>query len=99
MFPSASKRGRPVSYNLTRVLESVGLDATVHGFRAALRTWASEQTSFPHAVCEMALAHRVGGEVVLSYARGDLFEKRRSLMDAWARFVTGESGKVVAFRA
>ena len=99
VFPSASKPGRPVSYNLTRVLESVGLDATVHGFRAALRTWASEQTSFPHAVCEMALAHRVGGDVVLSYARGDLFEKRRSLMDAWARFVTGESGKVVAFRA
>ena len=55
--------------------------------------WASEQTSFPHAVCEMALAHRVGGDVVLSYARGDLFEKRRSLMTAWASYVTEEAGR------
>lgn len=93
VFPSQSKPSRPVSYNLSRVLESVELDATVHGFRTAFRTWAAEQTSFPHAVCEMALAHRVGGDVVLSYSRGDLFQKRRGLMDAWGQFATGEAGK------
>ena len=99
VFPSATKPDRPVSYNLTRVLESSGLDCTLHGMRSAFRTWAAEQTSYPHAVCEMALAHRVGGDVVLSYSRGDLFEKRRQLMDAWAAFLTGEAGKVIAFRA
>lgn len=99
LFPAQSKPSRPVSYNLSRVLDGLGLDATVHGFRSAFRTWAAEQTSYPHAVCEMALAHRVGGDVVLSYSRGDLFDKRRALMDAWASYVTAEAGKVVAFRA
>ena len=99
VFPSESKPARPVSYNLSRVLDGAGLNATVHGFRSAFRTWAAEQTSYPHAVCEMALAHRVGGDVVLSYSRGDLFDKRRALMDAWASYATAEVGKVVAFRA
>lgn len=86
VFPSVVKPTRPVSYNLTRVLQSAGLTGTVHGFRSAFRTWASEQTSYPHAVCEMALAHRVGSDVERSYARSDLFDKRRALMDAWADF-------------
>ena len=98
-FPSVAKPTRPVSYNLSRVLDGAGMNATVHGFRSAFRTWAAEQTSCPHAVCEMALAHRVGGDVVLSYSRGDLFDKRRALMDAWAHFATAAAGKVVAFRA
>ena len=99
VFPSLSKPTRPVSYNLSRVLEAASLDTTVHGLRAAFRTWAAEQTSFPHAVCEMALAHRVGGDVVLSYSRGDLFDKRRALMDSWAAYVTREPGNVLRFHA
>ena len=76
---------------LTKVLRDTDLAgrATVHGFRTAFRTWASERTSVPHAACEMALAHRVGSDVERSYARSDLFEKRRGLMDQWAAFVTG----------
>ena len=88
IFPAAAKPSKPVSYNLTRVLESVGLDATVHGFRSAFRTWAAERTSVPHAVAEMALAHRIAGDVEKSYNRSDLFEKRRALMDQWAEYVT-----------
>ena len=61
---------------------------TVHGFRSSFRDWASEQTSVPHAVAEAALAHQVGSDVERSYARSDLFEKRRGLMDRWAEFVT-----------
>ena len=61
---------------------------TVHGFRSSFRDWASEQTSVPHAVAEAALAHQVGSAVERSYARSDLFEKRRGLMDGWAAFVT-----------
>jgi integrase len=82
---------------LTKVLRDTGLAdrATVHGFRSSFRDWASERTSVPHAVCEMALAHRVGSDVERSYARSDLFEKRLGLMDLWGAFVTDASAKVV----
>ena len=59
LFPSPSRPGNPLSdMTLTKVLRDTGLAdrATVHGFRTAFRTWASERTSAPHAVCEMALA-------------------------------------------
>ena len=98
LFPSPTRPGKPLSdMTLTKVLRGTGLAdrATVHGFRSAFRTWASERTSVPHAVCEMALAHRMGSDVERSYARSDLFEKRRGLMDQWAAFVTGDSAKVV----
>ena len=95
LFPSPVRPGRPLSdMSLTKVLRDTGLAdrATVHGFRSAFRTWASERTSVPHAVCEMALAHRVGSDVERSYARSDLFEKRRGLMTAWAEYVAGAGG-------
>ncbi len=98
VFPSPVRPGRPLSdMALTKCLRDCGLAgrATVHGFRTSFRTWASERTSVPHAVCEMALAHRVGSDVERSYARSDLFEKRRGLMGQWAAFVTGGSAKVV----
>lgn len=98
VFPSPLRPGRPLSnMTLTKLLRDVGLAdrAQVHGFRASFRTWASERTSVPHAVCEMALAHAVGSAVERSYARSDLFEKRRGLMDLWAAYVTGDRGKVV----
>jgi integrase len=57
-----------------------------HGFRATFRTWAAECTSYPHHVCEAALAHTIPDAVVRSYQRGDMFNKRRKLMDAWAKF-------------
>lgn len=73
--------------------------ATVHGMRSAFRTWASEETSAPHEVCEAALAHVTGDEVVRSYQRGDLFERRRHLMDQWAAYVAGEgAARVVPLR-
>ncbi len=92
VFPSPSRSGKPLSdMTLTKVLRDTGLAdrATVHGFRSAFRTWASERTSVPHAVAEAALAHQVGSAVERSYARSDLFEKRCGLMADWARYVTG----------
>jgi integrase len=56
---------------------------TVHGFRSSLMDWAHEQTAFPKTVIDMALAHSVGDQVEASYRRGDLFEKRSRLMQAW----------------
>jgi integrase len=63
-------------------------DLTAHGFRSTFRDWAAETTGFPSEVVEMALAHAVGDKVVAAYRRGDLFEKRRELMDAWASYCT-----------
>ena len=72
---------------------------TAHGFRSAFRDWAAETTGFPSDVCEMALAHAVRDKTEAAYRRGDLFEKRRKLMQAWAAFALREPGKVVALRA
>jgi integrase len=59
-------------------------DITVHGFRSTFRDWAAERTNFPREVVEMALAHAISDKTEAAYRRGDLFEKRRKLMDAWA---------------
>lgn len=71
-----------------KVLERMARDdLTVHGFRSTFRDWAGEETSFPRDVIEMALAHRVAGKTEEAYWRGDLFEKRRRLMEAWAQYL------------
>ncbi|MBN8890987.1 MAG: hypothetical protein BGP12_12380 [Rhodospirillales bacterium 70-18] len=57
-----------------------------HGFRSTFRDWAAETTAYPNEVVEMALAHAVGDKVEAAYRRGDLFDKRRRLMDEWAGF-------------
>jgi integrase len=72
---------------------------TVHGFRSTFRDWASEQTSFPHETCEHALAHRISDKAEAAYRRGDQFEKRRMLMEAWAGFCKPlAAGNVVMFQ-
>lgn len=58
---------------------------TVHGFRSTFRDWAAEHTNFPNEVSEMALAHTIGNKVEAAYRRGDMFEKRRALMETWAK--------------
>jgi integrase len=68
-------------------------DITPHGFRSTFRDWASEQTAFPPHVAEMALAHTIGDKVEAAYRRGDLFEKRKRLMDAWAGYCSTPSAK------
>jgi integrase len=64
-------------------------DITTHGFRSTFRDWAAEQTNFPRAVCEAALAHSLRDKTEAAYHRTDLFERRRELMTAWAAFATG----------
>jgi integrase len=70
-----------------------------HGFRSTFRDWAAERTSFQNHVVEMALAHAVGSKVEAAYRRGDLFDKRRRMMDAWAEYCTkpATNGQIVAF--
>jgi integrase len=84
-------------------LKALGYDVTAHGFRSTFRDWAAERTNFPNEVAEMALAHSVGDKVEAAYRRGDLFEKRRQLAAAWAKFcasgVTAEARVVPIRRA
>lgn len=68
---------------------------TVHGFRSTFRDWCSERAHADREVAEAALSHATGNEVERAYARSDLFERRRALMDAWARYATGSTGKVI----
>ena len=88
VFPG-NRPKRPLSnMALTMLLRRTGHpDITVHGFRSTFRDWAAECTAFPREVAEMALAHTIGDSVEAAYRRGDLFDKRRDLMEAWAEFV------------
>lgn len=90
VFPGG-KRGRPLSnMAMLELLKRMGRgDLTVHGFRSTFRDWASETTHFPSEVVEMALAHTIENKVEAAYRRGDLFRKRRELMDAWAAWAAG----------
>ena len=87
VFPG-QKPGKPLSVMaLEMVLRRMKIeDATVHGFRSAFRDWAAECTNFPNEVCEAALAHVIENKAEAAYRRGDLFDKRRKLMDAWANY-------------
>jgi integrase len=87
VFPSGGRGGplRPMA--MLMVLRRMGHgDLTVHGFRSSFRDWAAERTAFPAEVAEMALAHAVSNKVEAAYRRGDMFQKRRQLADAWAAF-------------
>jgi integrase len=99
VFPG-KRPGRPVGVvtPVRLAKQAAGTDTTAHGLRSTFRDWAAERTSFPREVAEMALAHAIPNAVEAAYRRGDLFEKRRRLMEAWADYCTrpASGGKVVA---
>lgn len=86
IFGSETKPGKPISdMSMTAVLRRMGRDTiTVHGFRSTFRDWAGETTGFPREVIEAALAHGIKDKAEAAYARSDLFDKRRDLMEAWS---------------
>jgi integrase len=71
---------------ILKAIQRVDPSVTAHGFRSTFSDWCAEKTDFSNEVREMALAHAVGDKVEAAYRRGDLFEKRRQLADAWAAF-------------
>jgi integrase len=96
------KAGKPLSaMALPMVLRRMKTeDVTVHGFRSAFRDWAAECTNFSSEVCEAALAHVIENKTEAAYRRGDLFDKRRKLLEAWAVYcATPSAGKIVTFRS
>jgi integrase len=87
VFPGRTGRQGLSNMAFLMILRRMELDITAHGFRSSFRDWAAEATSFPREVAEMALAHAVENRVEAAYRRGDLFEKRRELMNEWTRFL------------
>jgi integrase len=98
MFPGL--RGGALSdMAMANVLRRMGCDFTVHGCRSSFRDWAAEATAFPHEVAEMALAHVIPNKAEAAYRRGDLLDKRRALMAAWAEYLAdGQTARVVPLR-
>lgn len=94
-------KGGPLSdMTLSAVLRRMKAPCVPHGFRSTFRDWAAERTTYPNEMAEMALAHTISSKVEAAYRRGDLFEKRRRMMDDWAKFcATAEAkGTVVPLR-
>ena len=92
LFPGV--KGELSDMTLTKVLRDNGLadKATVHGFRTSFKTWCMETTDTPWAVGEAALAHTLGNSTEQAYARTDLFDRRRELMQQWADFTNEQEG-------
>lgn len=88
------KRHKPLSnMSMLMLLRRMGVEGvTVHGFRSTFRDWAAEVANAPREIAEMSLAHQVGSDVERAYARSDLLEKRRILMETWSEFVSGQNG-------
>lgn len=89
LFPGY-KNGRPIHHRakwelLRRKMKYI--ETTVHGFRSSFRDWAGETTNFPNHVVEMALAHSIKSSTEAAYRRGDLFNKRRTLMESWGNYL------------
>ena len=96
VFPGTKPGRRLSDMTLLMLLRRMSRsDITVHGFRSTFRDWAAETTNFPNHVVEMALAHAVEGKVQGAYRRGDLFQKRRKLMDAWSSYCERVSASII----
>ena len=97
VFPTV--RGKALdAAALSKLVRDLGIAAVPHGFRSSFRDWASEQTDHPREVMEAALAHAVRNQTEAAYARSDLFERRRHLMEDWGEYLEVVRGQVVSLR-
>lgn len=102
VFP-APRGGVLSDMALTAVTRRMKVEAVPHGFRSSFRDWVAERTAYPGDMAEMALSHTLGDKVEAAYRRGDMLEKRRQMMQAWADFcdraASTSDSNVVDFRA
>ena len=100
---AGARQGRPLSnMAMLQLMRGMGYgvngdrgDYVPHGFRSSFRDWSGEVSSFPRDVCEMALAHVIENKAEAAYRRGDLFAKRRKMMQEWADYVNKQQAEVV----
>lgn len=98
---AAPRGGKLSDMTLSAVMRRMGVPAVPHGFRSTFRDWAGERTHYPSDMAEMALAHAIGNKVEAAYRRGDMFEKRRKMMNDWAAFLAApevKAGTVVPMK-
>jgi integrase len=72
---------------LTAVMRRMKVDAVPHGLRSSFRDWVGDRTATPNEVAELCLAHAVGNQTEAAYRRGDMLDRRREVMELWARFI------------
>lgn len=102
LFPG-TRHGRPLSnMALLQLMRKMAYgvngdrgDYVPHGFRSSFRDWSGEVSSFPRDVAEMALAHVIENKVEAAYRRGDLFAKRRRMMQEWADYVNKQRAELI----
>ena len=93
LFPGLKPTSTLSDMSLTSVMRRMQVNAVPHGLRSSFCDWVGEMTHYPREVAEMALAHRVANAVEAAYRRGDLFDKRRSMMQDWASFLAQHTTK------
>ena len=87
VFPGSDQETQLSDTTLSKLLKELKIGAVPHGFRSSFRAWAGAKTNFPREVCEFALAHVIKDKAEAAYARSDLFEKRRQLMNEWSSYL------------
>ncbi|MFL2813427.1 MAG: tyrosine-type recombinase/integrase [Candidatus Puniceispirillales bacterium] len=96
---SGIKIDAPLSENtFNKLIKDLNFDVHAHGFRTSFRTWTQEKTNYPREIAETALAHSLKDKSEAAYARSDLLEKRREMMEAWAIYINNEDAKVISIR-
>ena len=94
VFPSQG--GKPIGETrLSKLLKNHDIAAVPHGFRSSFRDWAAEVTNHPREVIEAALGHVVTNPTEAAYARSDLFDRRRRLMNEWSAYLEGTQGELL----
>lgn len=103
VFPGARARAPMSNMTMLKLLKGMRGGITVHGFRACFRDWAGDRTNFAREVIEHALAHQIKDKAEAAYRRSAALEKRRRLMEAWAKYCSSPparvSGEVVSLRS
>ncbi len=88
IFPGRMPTTKLSDMSLSALMRRMQVDSVPHGMRASFRNWTAEETAYPNEVAEMALAHKVANSTEAAYMRSDLFEKRRSMMQDWANYLS-----------
>ena len=93
VFPRKRDSRMPMSnMAFQMLLRRLDIDGTPHGMRSAFKDWSIE-TSQDWATSEAALAHKLGNSLESAYARTDLFNRRRGLMEEWSKFLEGGTNR------
>ena len=89
----------PLSENIfMNLINNLNIEVHSHGFRTSFRTWTQEKTNYPNKVAEAALAHKLQDKAEAAYARSDLLEKRREMMQAWCDYIIKPEAKIILIR-